>query len=169
MLKISRTLSVFPFRLPSSRCSMRCARAADRLRLPMRVEDALGSHLTDYEIRDEYDLSPPELSRSVRRGVMADTSAMSFTHPSFRPRITRSGDSSRRTTTTGSICSARRHSRLPRRSCPFRCSLIKNSASFDRRLHLSGGLRSPPDFAAWGSSPIWRRPGATLRTTTASR
>lgn len=26
-----------------------------------RVEDALGSHLTDYEIRDGYDLSPPEL------------------------------------------------------------------------------------------------------------
>ena len=47
---------------------MRCARAADRLRLPMRVEDALGSHLTDYEIRDEYDLSPPELSPFAATG-----------------------------------------------------------------------------------------------------
>jgi hypothetical protein len=34
----------------------------------MRVEDALGSHLTDYEIRDEYDLSPPELSPFAATG-----------------------------------------------------------------------------------------------------
>jgi hypothetical protein len=45
---------------------------------------------------------------------------MSSTRPSFRPRIIQSGDSSRRTTTTGSICSARRHSRRPRRYCPQR-------------------------------------------------
>jgi hypothetical protein len=71
-----------------------------------RVDDALGWHLTDRESLDGYDLSPPELFPFAATSVDGGHFGYVIHATERRPRITRSGDSSRRITTKG--LSARR-------------------------------------------------------------